>query len=231
MSDADIRAVVDRQVTASGALAVHELGILTGSVRIDVAAVGASLGGFEIKSATDTLRRLPAQVEAYSAVLDFAAVVVTENHLRGALSIVPTWWGVAVASSDGADVAITPLRDATDNPVIHARSLVELLWHADAIALLDRKDAARGVRGRARARAWDRVVEVCTLDEIRAEVRARLRARNAPMATPCDRCGLESCRAWSQRTTRPDGRAFKGAADACRARATSLPSPRPLPPG
>jgi predicted nucleic acid-binding protein len=41
----------------------------------------AELIGFEIKTARDTLRRLPTQIEAYSRYFDHAVLVVAEKHL------------------------------------------------------------------------------------------------------------------------------------------------------
>ena len=64
-------------------LIVEELGIRQGAARVDVAVVNGSLHGYEIKSARDTLERLPKQSELYSSVFDTITLVTAENHLMG----------------------------------------------------------------------------------------------------------------------------------------------------
>jgi hypothetical protein len=179
MLDADIRAALHRRVKDGDATAgvIDELGIRLGEVRVDVAVVNGTLTGYEIKSPADSLRRLPRQVEGYSAVLDAAGIVLAEQHVAGALALVPGWWRVLVATEAEDGVRLDVLREGEPNPSIDPLALAESLWHADTIAMLDARGAARGVRGKPRIVAWRRLVEVCTLDEIRAGVRALLKTR------------------------------------------------------
>ena len=60
--------------------------------------------------------------------------------------------------------------------------MVELLWFNDAIALLEERNVARGVRGKPRRIVWDRVCEHFNVDEIAAAVRAQLKARATTQA-------------------------------------------------
>ena len=69
------------------------------------------------------------------------------------------------------------MRRARKNPGIDPRSLVELLWLDEAVALLDQRAAARGFRGKPRQIVWDRVCEYFQVREIAAAVRERLKAR------------------------------------------------------
>ncbi|WP_197480754.1 sce7726 family protein [Rhodococcus sp. EPR-157] len=73
---------------------------------MDVAVVNGALSGFELKSARDTLRRLPKQIEIYSRVLDHAVLVVADNHLDSAMSLVPDWWGVVSAQGSAGAVVL-----------------------------------------------------------------------------------------------------------------------------
>jgi len=61
--------------------------------------VNGKLHGYEIKSDADTLKRLPAQAEVYSAVFDLVTIVVGEHHLDTVRAIVPEWWGIVKAAS------------------------------------------------------------------------------------------------------------------------------------
>jgi hypothetical protein len=149
-----------------------ELGILQGRVRVDVAAVNGHLHGFEIKAAADSLDRLPSQVVAYSRVLDCAAVVAADRHLIAADLTVPSWWGIYRAELQPHGLTIATVREGTTNPNVDVRAVAELLWHAETLALLDARGAARGIRSKPRADAWDRLCAVYSLDEIRDAVRS-----------------------------------------------------------
>lgn len=158
---------------------IEELGVCRGQVRIDLAVVNGVLHGYEIKSDRDSLRRLGGQIELYSKVLDYATLVVGDRHLAEALNAVPCWWGVLRVHANQDGPKFKAVRRGRKNLHRDPRSLVELLWLDDAIALLAQRDAARGVRGKPRRIVWDRVCEHFELDEIAAAVRAHLKARAA----------------------------------------------------
>lgn len=183
LGDAEIRlALRARLLVDQGegeAMVIDELGVCRGQVRIDLAVVNGVLHGYEIKSDRDSLRRLEGQIELYSKVLDRVTLVVGDRHLAKAVNIVPCWWGVLRVHANQNGPRFKTVRRERKNPCRDARSLVELLWLDDAIALLARRDAARGVRGKPRRIVWDRVCEYFELDEIAAVVRARLKARAA----------------------------------------------------
>lgn len=73
MGDSEVRDAVlsklDRQYFGDRhTRIVEEMGIWSGSVRIDIAVINGQLHGYELKSARDTLQRLPTQAELYSKV-------------------------------------------------------------------------------------------------------------------------------------------------------------------
>jgi hypothetical protein len=156
---------------------VDELGICQGQVRVDVAAINGHLYGFEIKSATDTLKRLDEQVRVYGRVLDFASVVVSQKHLVGAESKIPQWWGIYLASISNGVLTIETVREPKPNPEIDARAVAELLWHRETLDLLSERNALNGIRSKPRRYAWDRLCEVYSLDEIRTSVRCKIKER------------------------------------------------------
>ena len=181
-SDAEIRPALHAQLLAKHAdepdtKIIDELGLCRGQARVDVAVVNGLLHGYEIKSDRDSLRRLDSQVEFYGRVLDRATLVVGDHHLAKVLRVVPEWWGVLRVVATSIGLRIKTVRRGRRNPRRDSRSLVELLCLDDAVALLEQRGAARGVRGKPRRIVWDRVCESFDVDEIAAAVRGHLKAR------------------------------------------------------
>ena len=116
-------------------------------------------------------------MELYGKVLDRATLVVGERHLDEALDNVPEWWGILLAHRSAKGLQLKTMRSPRSNPKKDPRALVELLWLDDALALLEKRDTARGFRGKARWIVWDRVCEICSLNEIARAVRIQLKAR------------------------------------------------------
>lgn len=184
MRDMDVRTALHAKLEVEHAherastLLLDELG-LCGAVRVDVAVVNGALSGFELKSAADTLKRLPVQVDYYSRVLDYSTLVVAENHVDAALRMTPRWWGCSVATWDGHSVTLRERRRPKLNPSIDPYSLAQLLWREESLQVLERHDAARGVRGKPRTALWERLAESLSLEVLRAEVRQGLKARKS----------------------------------------------------
>lgn len=190
--DADIRAALHSRLSAgSGAgddtVLIHELGLCRGRVRIDLAAVNGTFHGYEIKSDADSFRRLALQVQVYGRVLDRATLVVGQRHLAKALDAVPSWWGVMQALPGATGPRFEVRRRGRRNPNREPRALVELLWLESAMALLEERDAARGVRGKPRRVVWDRVCASFELDEIAAAVRGQLKSSLRRQTFDCRR--------------------------------------------
>ena len=158
---------------------LEELGLCRGFARVDLAVVNGRLHGYEIKSDRDSLRRLPGQVEMFSKVFDRLTLVVGERHQASACRKIPRWWGILRVSSANGGPVFKVVRRPADNPKRDPRALVELLWAGDALALLEARGVARGVRGRPRHFLWERLVQELELAEIAAAVRKQLKARRA----------------------------------------------------
>lgn len=162
---------------ASGTVLLEELGLCRGFARVDLAVVNGLMHGYEIKSDRDSLRRLSSQVEAYGKVFDRLTLVVGDRHVADAKKTLPSWWGVIRASSSTDGPKFQVLRLPKQNPLRDARALVELLWAEDAIALLEARGAARGVRGKPKRYLWDRIAQEVRIEVIAAAVRRQLKAR------------------------------------------------------
>lgn len=159
-------------------LVVEELGILQGKARVDLAVVNGTFYAYEIKSSQDNLARLPRQVELYGKIFDRIYLVASEPHLEEATKVIPSWWGIIVASSDSQDaVSLELIRRPDDNPDVDSHAIVQLLWRNEALELLAKMGADAEVRTQPRKQIWKRVCEVCTLDEIKQAVRQCLKLR------------------------------------------------------
>lgn len=185
VGDAEIRSALREYLqlkhpAGSDTVLLEELGLCRGQVRVDLAVVNGLLHGYEIKSDRDSLRRLEGQVELYGKVLDKATAVVGGSHLGQVLESVPEWWGVLLVQEVARELRFRTIRRGRMNRQRESRALVELLWLEEAIALLEQRDVARGVRGKPRRMVWDRVCVHFEVDEIADAVRAHLKARVEP---------------------------------------------------
>lgn len=183
MRDADVRSALHEWLREQHAQQlgntrfVDELGI-AGEVRVDTAVLNGAFCGFEIKSARDTLRRLPKQVEMYSAVMDYATLVVASTHLAHSRALLPRWWGIIEARTVADTVVLRPRRTPRRNARIDPFILSTLLWRSEVLEELDRLGVARGVRSRPNAVLWQRLASSMESDALRDLVRERLRIRS-----------------------------------------------------
>lgn len=153
-------------------LILEELGLDSGRTRVDVAVVNGKMAGFEIKSDSDVLDRLPAQCEAYSRVFDEVVLLAGERHLTGAMALIPEWWGVVVAESG----RLTTLRAAAPNPQVDPLSVARLLWRREALELVESLGRT-GLGRKPRRELWDELARSFPSEELAAAVRMRLKAR------------------------------------------------------
>jgi hypothetical protein len=158
---------------------VEEMGVWSGSVRIDIAVINGELHGFELKSARDTLDRLPKQAALYNEVFDRVTLVVASKHADKATAAVPTWWGICVADgSPDTDVRLCHARASETNPDLKPIQLARLLWRAEAIEILTAKNLVRGFRSKSAEILAERLATFLSKDELRFEVRSALKRRN-----------------------------------------------------
>ena len=182
MRDSDIRSVLwlrlerEHQGDAD-TLMLDELSLWHGSTRIDVAVINGEMQGYELKSEQDTLERLKAQAEIYSATLDRVTLVVAEKHANKAIAAVPDWWGVMLACKNFEGVGLSIEREAKKNPAIDPFSVATLLWRQEAMDELVRLSADKGVRGKSRDHVYLRLTEVLSQDQLCTFVRRTLKDR------------------------------------------------------
>lgn len=157
--------------------AVDELELSRGEVRVDVAVIGDILHGYEIKSASDNLDRLPRQKDFYGKVFEKMTLVADERHVEEAVKIVPQNWGlIAVGMKDGMPTAneIWPARLHNE---LDKLALAQLLWREEALELMEYFDLDKGLRGRPRKILWQTIANKLSVKELKTFVCYKLRNR------------------------------------------------------
>lgn len=182
MRDSDVRAAILARLDSEHAddpetLIVQEMGVWSGSARIDVAVINGELCGYELKSDSDTLERLPAQAELYNKVFDRVCLVVGKRHISEARSIVPKWWGIVEASAKNGEIELRDKRSAKSNPKPDALLIARLLWKEEALSIMDSKGIAYGFRSKTADEISQKLASEIPLAELSAFVRAALKSR------------------------------------------------------
>ncbi|MGP0036921.1 MAG: sce7726 family protein [Solirubrobacteraceae bacterium] len=160
--------------------AVDEFWVPRSNERADIAVIGRSMDGFEIKTERDTLKRLPRQAEAYGRLFDRCTAVVAQKHSDQAAQILPGWWGITTVVVDGS-VRFTVLRPSRPNAAIDPETLVRLLWRDEAMAALvqlGREPEQRASRGS----LWNDLLQSTTVGQLRDLVRRALLCRDPAQA-------------------------------------------------
>lgn len=192
MRDIDVRSallqnLVETRFRDQSPLVIHELGLCQGAARIDIAVIGSSLSGYEIKSEHDTLERLPSQQRVYERSLDFVTLVCGFRHLDRALRIVPSWWGVITARSTSSAhirVELEQYREEKENPNIDPFSLAQLLWREEALEALDRLGLSAGMKSKPRRYLWRELADTLSVEDLSTLVRETLKSRTSWRVAP-----------------------------------------------
>lgn len=111
---------------------VEEFTITSAGARIDLAVINSRLHGFEIKSASDTLSRLPTQMKAYAKVFDYVSVVTEGKHYESLCNALPEWVGIYVCTNN----KIRRIRKEALNTERSSFNIAKLLWKDELIDVL-----------------------------------------------------------------------------------------------
>ncbi|HUG83132.1 MAG TPA: MmcB family DNA repair protein [Euzebya sp.] len=176
MSEVDIRRAVVGMLAAGPAgiarLIVHEYGIAAGRVRADVAELtGDAIHLVEIKSAADTLSRLPRQADLYCRVADRCTLAADPAHLDAAAALLPDWWGLVAVDGD----RLRMLRAGRPNPAPDPVTTAMLLWAPELATAVREAGQTGGTAGVGRDGLA--AVLVAAAADVRPVVRAGLLAR------------------------------------------------------
>lgn len=103
---------------------------------IDIAVINGHLHGYEIKSASDTLQRLPNQLVAYEKIFDFITVVTEKKHYNKIYNVIPDWVGIGLCYATDGQRAFELLRPPVFNNNKEGFFIAKLLWHEELISIL-----------------------------------------------------------------------------------------------
>lgn len=161
----------------SGTLVVDELGVSGGIARLDLAVLNGVIHGFEIKSESDSLARLPRQVEHFSDVADFMTLIVVDQFEAGALGAIPEWWGLALARRRGKAVFFEMRRECKPNPAVDVLSFLEFLWRDEAYSLLAEYGSVRRLKTATKDRLYRELAQQISWSKLHDLVLRTLRLR------------------------------------------------------
>lgn len=169
---------------AEGSRISCELPIVGSATRVDVAVLGDTLIGIEIKSGCDSLRRLGKQVENYSRVFDEVWVVIDDIHRKSIEEKLPEWCGIQVAmpSESGMDFAI--VRNPGRCPMVTLEDVISLLWREELLQELCDLQVApiekRVNKKHLRDLLLSELTSNCNLESARRRIGRRLAMRHSP---------------------------------------------------
>lgn len=157
---------------------VDELPLCLGDARVDIAVVNGSIHGYEIKSESDTLKRLPQQVHFYSKIFDYVTLVCDEGYRDKLENMIPKWWGIRFATKESNGViSFVDERPASENDSVDLLSLLQLLWRNELLILLDKYDLGKGVRSKRKWEICEKLAQNIQPIELKRSVRECLKGR------------------------------------------------------
>jgi hypothetical protein len=183
MRDSDIRKAALTMLSAqhegdSATRIVEEMGVWSGTVRVDIAVINGKLWGYELKSNSDTLDRLPRQIEIYGKVFDRMTLIVGDRHADEAIETLPRWWGCMIATMhDDDSVALRWKRKPRSNPTLDPNVLVQMLWKEEAVAILEKYGLASGWRSKRASEIASRLLSEIPLRKLSEDIRSALKVR------------------------------------------------------
>lgn len=158
---------------------VDEFNVSFGDARMDIAVINGALHGYEIKSESDSLYRLPNQITTYSKTFDYLTIVTGKKHLKCVLNEVPDWWGVIVASNNKSKEGINLkiIRKPKKNISVDKLSLAQLLWRDEALEILNSIGIKKGLSNKPKPFLWNLIAENLSLKDLSTVVRRTLKLR------------------------------------------------------
>jgi hypothetical protein len=182
-TDAEIRCALHRKALrafhrCNDTLVIDELGLAHAKARIDVAVINGSVHGFEIKSAADTLTRLPQQLELYEQCLEKLTIVCAEKHISGVRDLAPRWCGITkVTKGPRGGIVFITVREPKRNPNIQPYRLAHLLWRSEAVAILTQANASPKMLRAPRKTLYKSLAAKFSVAEITAFIKESMASR------------------------------------------------------
>ncbi|WP_179032886.1 sce7726 family protein [Paenibacillus kribbensis] len=182
LRDPEIRSVLIEQLilehsNSTETLIINEMSVSQGISRVDVAVLNGIMQGYEIKSESDKLVRLPLQVNEYNKVFERMTIVTADNYLEDVRKIVPTWWGIIKVSNKKGMATLKTVKKGRRNPSLDSLALAQLLWRDEAIKLLKQRGLEKGVLSKPKREIYKRIADSIKAEELKLEVNQFLKTR------------------------------------------------------
>lgn len=159
-------------------LMIDELGLAHARSRIDLAIFNGHLHGYEIKSSSDTLYRLPRQLMTYVSTLQKLTLVVATCHFDASAGIAPNWCGlIEIVEGPRGGMTFTSRRRPRLNPDVDAFMLAHLLWHPEAQDLLRARGASNADVNVPRRQLYRVLADELPVEELAPAVKAAMESR------------------------------------------------------
>jgi len=159
-------------------LMIDELGLAHARGRVDLAVFNGHLHGYEIKSGSDTLNRLPRQLAIYSDALQKLTLVVAARHLHAADMIVPDWCGlIEVNEGPRGGMTFASHRRASMNPDLDPFMLAHLLWRPEVQHLLRLRGATDADVNAPRKQLYRMLTNELPVRELASAIKAAMVSR------------------------------------------------------
>ncbi|MDH0031520.1 MULTISPECIES: sce7726 family protein [unclassified Acinetobacter] len=143
LNDAEIRTCLVNwlnQKKVSPQHILNELSISDGLARPDLIAIYSYSHCYEIKGDNDQIERIAKQYDHYQSSFKKNTLVTTAKNLEKALNILPSTWGIVIASIKNNTVKFKYVRKATYNPNYKKEIASKILWKNEMQALLKQKN-------------------------------------------------------------------------------------------
>lgn len=154
---------------------IEELPVNGGEVRADLVRID-DMHCFEIKSETDSLRRLVGQGSRYARVFDHVTLVVATKHLEKAKPMLPPWWGILLIPDEHGK-PFQQIRKAKPNKRHEPLILASLLNKDEALNILVQHGVTRGFKSKSLYLIHEKIVSLLSLDELKNYVQQSLTMR------------------------------------------------------
>ncbi|EHB62692.1 sce7726 family protein [Paenibacillus lactis] len=182
LRDPEIRSVlIDQLITeysnSSETLIINEMSVSQGVSRVDVAVLNGIMQGYEIKSESDKLVRLPLQVNEYNKVFERMTIVTADNYLEDVRKIIPSWWGIIKVSNKKGIASLRTVKKGRLNPSLDPLALAQLLWRDEAVDLLKKRGLEKGILSKPKREIYKRIAESIKAEELKLEVNQILKTR------------------------------------------------------
>jgi len=125
---------------------IEELRVHNGNAIADVVALYNEAHCYEIKGISDKIDRIQIQGSYYNSAFRKITLVTTENHIKKAFDIAPSYWGIILATYSNGDVYLSYERGAKLNPDFNKKLALLTLWKSEMLSLLEESKHKRKPR-------------------------------------------------------------------------------------